>query len=77
MLADKAFIKVLFKYFNYTKVFLFEFIMELLENTCINKYIMELIESKQSLYRLIYSLRLVEPEILKTYIETYLKTGFI
>lgn len=34
-------------------------------------------KDKQSSYRLIYSLGPVELEILKTYIETYLKTRFI
>ena len=34
-------------------------------------------DGKQLFYRLIYSLGLVELEILKTYIKVYLKTGFI
>ncbi len=42
-----------------------------------NEYVIKLIEGKQQLYGLIYSLRLVEMETLKTYIETHLKTGFI
>lgn len=51
--------------------------MELPKNTDINKYIIELVEDKQSLYRRIYSLQSMKLETLKTYIETYLKTGFI
>ena len=51
--------------------------MELPENTDINKPAIELIKGKQPLYELIYSLKPVELEALKTYIETYLKTGFI
>ncbi len=51
--------------------------MELPDNTRINEYAIELIDGKQSLYRLIYTLSPVELETLKTYIETHLKTGFI
>ena len=51
--------------------------MELLENTRINKHTIELIDGKQLLYGLIYALSPVELETLKTYIKTYLKTGFI
>lgn len=42
-----------------------------------NKYAMKLIEGKQLLYGPIYTLSPVELEILKAYIETYLKTRFI
>lgn len=42
-----------------------------------NKYAIKLIESKQLLYKPIYSLRPVELETLKIYIETHLKTRFI
>lgn len=45
--------------------------MELSKNTNINKFIIKLIKDKQSLYGLIYSLALVEFEILKTYIQTH------
>lgn len=51
--------------------------MELSENSGINKYTIELIEGKQSSYNPIYSLGLVELEMLKVYIETNLKTSFI
>ena len=77
LLADKAFIEVLPKYLNYTDVFSFDLAIELLKNTDMNKYAIELVEDKQLPYRLIYSLALVKQETLKTYIETYLKTGFI
>ena len=42
-----------------------------------NEHAIKLVEGKQLLYRLIYALSPVELETLKTYIETYLKTGFI
>ena len=51
--------------------------MEFLENTNLNEYAIKLIEEKHLPYGLIYTLNLVELETLKTYIKTYLKTGFI
>lgn len=51
--------------------------MKLPENTGINKYIIKLIKDKQLLYGIIYAFSIVELVTLKTYIETYLKTGFI
>lgn len=51
--------------------------MELLENSRMNEYAIELIDGKQSFYEPIYTLSLVELETLKIYIETHLKTGFI
>ena len=51
--------------------------MELLENTGINEYVIELVEGKQSPYSPIYSLGPVELKMLKAYIKTHLKTGFI
>lgn len=51
--------------------------MELPENTGINKHAIELVKGKQPSYGPIYSLGLVKLETLKTYIEIYLKTGFI
>ena len=51
--------------------------MELPKNTSINEHAIDPIKGKQPYYGLLYSLRPVELEILKTYIETHLKTGFI
>ncbi len=51
--------------------------MKLLEYTGMNEYAIKLIDKKQILYKLIYILNLVELKTLKTYIEIYLKTGFI
>lgn len=62
---------------DYADVFLFDFKIKLFENIDINKNDIKLIKDKQPLYELIYSLKLVELEILKTYIKTYLKTRFI
>lgn len=55
----------------------YDLVIEFFKNISINKYIIELINDKQSSYRLIYTLSLIELEILKIYIETYLKIEFI
>ena len=77
LLADKAPTKIPSKYLDYADIFLFDLIIELVENTGMNKHAIKLVEDKQPLDGLIYSLKLVELETLKTYIETHLKTGFI
>ena len=51
--------------------------MELSENIGMIEYIIELEKDKQTIFRLIYSLRLVELETLKTYIKTNLANSFI
>ena len=51
--------------------------MKLLENTAINKHAIKFQDGKQLHYGPIYSLELVELEILKTYIKIYLLTRFI
>ena len=65
------------KYTDYTDVFFFDLEMKLPENTGISKHIIKLEKGKESLYGPIYSLRLIELEILKTYIKIHLKTEFI
>lgn len=62
---------------DYANIFLFDYVMELSKNININEYTIKLIEGKQLLYGLIYSLGLVKLKTLKIYIENYLKTGFI
>lgn len=73
----KAFIKVFAKYTDYANIFSFHLAMGLSKDTDINKNTIELVEGKQQMYGLIYTLSLVKLEILKTYIEIHLKTGFI
>ena len=51
--------------------------MELPDNNGMNEHLIELIENKQPPYRSVYCLSPVEPETLKIYIETHLKTEFI
>lgn len=65
------------EYKKYINLFLPDLAIELPENTGINKHEIELVEGKKSLYGPIYSLGPVELEILRMYIKTYLKTGFI
>ena len=77
LLFDKAFIKILIKYSNYSNVFLVKNIVELSENTGINEYTIKLEKSKQSSFRSIYSLRLVELKTLKIYIKSNLANSFI
>ena len=74
---DEAPTKVPSEYTDYADVFSFDLVMELSEDTSINKHAIKLHNGKQPAYGPIYSLGPVELENLKTYIKTYLKTGFI
>ena len=77
LLFNKVPTEVLTEYSDYSNVFLAEYIAELLENTGINKYAIELEKDKQLLFGPIYSLGPVELETLKTYIKTNLANSFI
>ena len=70
-------VKISDEYSDFADVFSEEKALVLPECTELNKHAIDLENSKQLLYRPIYSLGLVELETLKTYIETHLKTGFI
>lgn len=69
--------KISSHYTNYADVLSSNLAIELPKNIEINEYSIELIEDKQHPYGSIYSHCQLELKILKTYIETYLKTGFI
>ena len=69
--------KVPAKYSDFSDVFSAEEALVLPEQTDRNKHAIELEEDKEPPYRPIYSLGPVELKTLKTYIKTYLKTGFI
>ena len=70
-------ISVLKKYLDFADIF-FEKLVEVLpEWIKLNKHVIELQKSKQPLYSPIYSLSLIELEILKTYIKINLANGFI
>ena len=77
LLFDKAFTKVLAEYFNYSNIFLVENAAKLSKNIKINEHAIKLKRGKQPLFGLIYSLKLVELETLKTYIKINLANGFI
>ena len=77
LLFDKAFTKILAEYSDINDIFLVENAAELPENTGINEHTIKLKKDKQSLFGPIYSLKLVELKILKTYIKTNLANNFI
>ena len=62
---------------RFFQIFSFDLAMELPENTGINKHAIKLQDDKQPPYGPIYSLRPIKLEILKIYIKTHFKTGFI
>ena len=62
---------------DYSNVFSSENAANFLKHTGMNDHAIKLQEGKQSSFGLIYSLRLVELETLKTYIKTNLAIGFI
>lgn len=76
-IADKAPITLLIEYSNFTDVFSKKSAVVLLEHTEIKTHAIDLEESKQPYYGLIYSLRPVELETLKIYIENNLANHFI
>ena len=68
--------KILAKYSN-LDIFSLDSAAKLPKNNRINNYLIDLLEDKQLPYGLINSLKLVELEILKTYIKANLASGFI
>ena len=77
LLFDKAFTKILSKYFNYSNIFLRKNVAKFSKYTRINNYIIKLEKDKQLLFGLIYNLKLIEFKILKIYIKTNLANNFI
>lgn len=73
----KIFIKSPVNYADYTDIFSLNLAIKLGKNTNINEHTIKLIDGKQFAYGPIYALSLLELEMLKTYIEIHLKTGFI
>ena len=69
--------KILDEYSDFANVFWEEKALVLPERIDLNKHAIKLEDGKQPPYGSIYSLGLVELEILKTYIGTHLKSGFI
>ena len=77
LLFNKAFISIIAKYLNYNNVFLVKNIVKLLKYIRMNDYVIKSEKSKQSLFKPIYSLKIIKLEILKTYIEINLANSFI
>lgn len=77
LLFDKSSTSILIKYSNYSNIFSIENIVELQKHNKINDHAIKLKESNQLLFGCIYSLKLVELEILKTYIQINLTNKFI
>ena len=65
------------EYFDYSNIFLAEYIIKFLKYTKINNYAIKLKKNKQLSFKRIYSLGLVKLEILKTYIKINLTNSFI
>ena len=70
-------VKIPNDYLTFLDVFLEKKSLILLEITELNQHVIKLQKGQQLLYKPIYSLGLVELEMLKTYIETNLANGFI
>ena len=70
-------VQILFKYLDFLDIFLEEKTLILLETIDLNQHTIKLQKAYQLPYRPIYSLNLVELEILKTYIKTNLANSFI
>ena len=77
LIAEEAPTKVPAEYSDFADVIFPDLATELPEHTEINTHAIDLEEGKQPPYGPIYSLRPVELETLKTYIETNLANGFI
>ena len=78
LIAEEVSTKVPAKYSNFADVFSPDLASELLEHIGINDHAIKLVERcQQPSYGPIYSLRPVELETLKAYIETNLANGFI
>ncbi len=75
--ANEVLTKVSSEYTDFADVFSSKLSAELSEHTGINDYAIELVDDWQPPYGPIYSLRPVELETLKAYIENNLASGFI
>ena len=77
LIAKKVSTKVFAKHLDFTDVFSPDLASELPKYTRIKDHAIKLVDSQQLPYGSIYSLRPVELEIVKAYIETNLANGFI
>ena len=77
LIVEEASIKVPAKYSGFANIFSPDLAFELPKYIGINNHVIELVNSQQPPYRLIYSLETVELKTLKAYIETNLANKFI
>ena len=77
LIFSKTSIIISTEYFNYNNVFLAKNTIKLLEYTETNNHAIKVEKDKQLLFNLIYSLGLVEFEVLKIYIKINLANSFI
>lgn len=77
LITNKALVIVLAKYLDFADVFSKKSAVVLSEYIKINIHTINIEEDKQLFYELIFSLRSVELETLKTYIKTNLVNSFI
>lgn len=75
--ANKALIIIFPKYTDFANVFFPNLVAKLLEYNEIYDYTIKLIKDKQLTYNLIYSLKLIELDILKMYFKINLANSFI
>ena len=76
-MIEEVLTKVPNKYINFADIFSLNLVFKLSEHTKINNQTIELFDVQHLPYRLIYSLRPVELETMKTYIKTNLANKFI
>ena len=77
LIAKEALTKVPAEYSDFVDIFLLDLASKLPKHTEIHDYAIELVEGQQLPYGPIYSLKPVDLETLKAYIETNLANGFI
>ena len=77
LITKEAPIKIRTKYLGFADVFSSNLASELLKHIGINNHAIKLVDSQQSPYGAIYSLKPVELELMKAYIETNLANEFI
>lgn len=76
-IKDQALIVIPVEYTDFADLFFFNLVVKLPKQIEINYYFINLVESQQLPYRLIYYLKSVELEILKRYIKINLAKYFI
>lgn len=75
--VDKTFQKVTSKYVEFRDIFLPKLFVKFSKHRNINNHIIELVYNPQLFYSLIYSLAIIDLDILKTYIKNNLANDFI